>query len=216
MKKQDFIEIHKRLDSLQRLLNGGKGSGNFGHSGRPGKVGGSGKSSAVTLAGGRMEKGIREYNPEKDIDGGFTIDLKTGEAKRLGKSTGYAVGGYGTEMVIPMEDWNDKKKRRKLLREYHKENASRLDKEGYYLGGWVPTKNSTDDPNIVGKVVLDVSRVFQDKKQAAREAIKTNQDSITGFKEFDWFMTKDLAKEFGMEKAYKKTAGERQIERQNS
>lgn len=39
--------ISNALEMLEKKLNGGKGSGNFGHSGRPGKVGGSGK-----MAGG--------------------------------------------------------------------------------------------------------------------------------------------------------------------
>lgn len=38
-------KLSNSLELLERVLNGGKGSGNFGHTGRPGKVGGSGKGS---------------------------------------------------------------------------------------------------------------------------------------------------------------------------
>lgn len=43
MRKETYNELKKRIDSLESIINGGKGSGNFGHSGRPGQVGGSGK-----------------------------------------------------------------------------------------------------------------------------------------------------------------------------
>ena len=43
MKKEIYNKLKKQVDNLEVLLNGGKGSGNFGHSGRPGQVGGSGK-----------------------------------------------------------------------------------------------------------------------------------------------------------------------------
>lgn len=211
MRRTLYNELRQKVEKLEELLNGGPGSGNFGHSGRPGKVGGSGKTSAATLASGRMTKGVREYSPDDDMDGGFTVSLKTGESKRLGKSTGYAVGGYGTEMIVSMEDWEKDKDR--IIDEYYKNNRKALDKDGYYLGGWVPTKNSTDDPNIVGKVVLDVSRVFEDRKKAAVEMIKRDQDSITDFKNIDWPTKQQLAKEYGLEDLLKKSEGKRQAER---
>ena len=43
------------------LLNGGKGSGNFGHAGRPGKVGGSGKGSS-------SDSDDTDSSVQKDID----------------------------------------------------------------------------------------------------------------------------------------------------
>lgn len=211
-----YEEASKRLDELEEkielFVNGGKGSGNFGHKGRKGLVGGSSKTGGgMGLAMSRAVKGVKEYDPKNDIDGGFTVDLKTGESKRLGKSEGYAVGGYGTEMVVSMEDWNKNKDR--IVKEYFAKNRKKLQQDGYYLGGWVPTKNSTSDKSIVGKVVLDVSRVFTDRKQAAREAIRTDQDSITDFKGFDWPTKEQLAKEFGLEKELKKASGKRASER---
>lgn len=44
MKKTTFEELNRRIETLESMLNGGKGSGNFGHTGRPGQVGGSGGS----------------------------------------------------------------------------------------------------------------------------------------------------------------------------
>lgn len=38
------------IAKMEKIINGGKGSGNFGHSGRPGKVGGSGKGDIVSAS----------------------------------------------------------------------------------------------------------------------------------------------------------------------
>lgn len=210
--KRKVDDIKSRLDrAILKLENGGKGSGNFGHSGRLGKVGGSGKSSAASLAQGRIIKGVRETDFAEGVDGGFTVDLSSGKSYRLGKSEGYAVGGFGTEKIVDMSDWNDKKTRRKILNEYAGENKKALSQEGACLGGWVPTGG--DDKNIIGKVVLDVSRVFTDKREAAKAAIKTDQDSITDFKGFSWPSKEELAKEFGLEKELAKSRGKRQAER---
>lgn len=42
MKKSVYNELLAKVEALEKLVNGGKGSGNFGHAGRPGEVGGSG------------------------------------------------------------------------------------------------------------------------------------------------------------------------------
>lgn len=41
-------KLNNKLDSLIKALNGAKGSGNFGHAGRPGKVGGSGSGNGMS------------------------------------------------------------------------------------------------------------------------------------------------------------------------
>ena len=43
--KKDYEELKNKIQILSEFLNGGKGSGNWGHAGRPGKRGGSGKGS---------------------------------------------------------------------------------------------------------------------------------------------------------------------------
>lgn len=52
--------IHTRLDSLLKITNGGKGSGNFGHSGRPGLQGGSVSKGASDKSGGSSKKFINK------------------------------------------------------------------------------------------------------------------------------------------------------------
>lgn len=48
------------FSNLILALKGGSGSGNFGHSGRPGKIGGSGAVNTVTI-GSMIGKGTSEY-----------------------------------------------------------------------------------------------------------------------------------------------------------
>lgn len=61
VKEKNFLELKEKVNLLEEALaivNGGKGSGNFGHSGRKGKVGGSGKGPGVGKSG---DKSVEDY-----------------------------------------------------------------------------------------------------------------------------------------------------------
>lgn len=47
MNRQVYDRLKSQIEELEKMVNGGKGSGNFGHSGRPGQVGGSGKGGDI-------------------------------------------------------------------------------------------------------------------------------------------------------------------------
>ena len=64
MKTKTYNEFLKRIQYLETRLNGGKGSGNFGHSGRPGKVGGSGLGAQGILD--KTGHGVNIGNEELD------------------------------------------------------------------------------------------------------------------------------------------------------
>ena len=49
--KENYDKLVEKVGALEKAINGGKGSGNFGHSGRPGYVGGSGDGIGVTSDG---------------------------------------------------------------------------------------------------------------------------------------------------------------------
>lgn len=206
MKKQVYEELSKKVGILDVLINGGKGSGNFGHAGRPGKRGGSGKGGKGV---GAMVRGVRSYNPDEEMDGGFTVNINKGNSYVLGESEGFAVGGFGTEKIVDSKDFLNPKKRMKILRDYYKENEKALKEKGACLGGWVPSSG-----DLKGKLVLDVSRVFKSEKEAAKWAVKTDQDSITDFKGKEhWPSTSDLVKKYGLEKEAEKSKGMRAAER---
>lgn len=200
MKKNLYDELNKKVKKIEEMLNGGPGSGNFGHAGRPGEIGG---SASVSGAVRDLGKGIVDRTRET---GGFTVSAK-GEFLELGKTDGYAVGGQSNEASCSVKDWNDSRKRNKFLREYVKQNVSKLMPEtGNYLGGWVDN----------GRVYLDVSRVVKSEKEATIHAMKTDQDAITDFKKGEFPATKDLVKKYGLEKEYAKYKGIRAKERKNA
>ncbi len=208
MDRVKYNLLKDKMAVLESYLNGGKGSGNFGHAGRPGQRGGSGKGGKGV---GSMVRGVKSYKPEEEIDGGFTVDIKSGKSYTLGKSDGFAVGGFGTEKIVDSKDFLNPKKRNKILKDYYKANKKALLEKGACLGGWVPSSG-----DLKGKLVLDVSRVFKSEKEAAKWAVKTDQDSITDFKGFGWPDTKDLVKKYGLEKEAKKSRGKRAAERGNA
>jgi len=58
MDKNSYKMLNQKLDHLTDVMkNGGKGSGNFGHAGRPGEVGGSGEGKGPT---DKIGKGLNE------------------------------------------------------------------------------------------------------------------------------------------------------------
>ena len=71
--KEEYKTLSDKISGLERVLNGGKGSGTWGHKGRPGEIGGSGKGEV-------------DHEPEGDgiktSDGDKTYSKKDfGEAK---------------------------------------------------------------------------------------------------------------------------------------
>lgn len=65
MKKQIYDILKEKVDNLERLLNGGPGSGNFGHLGRPGKVGGSSKEGGGLGSAENRRRGESRYKNQK-------------------------------------------------------------------------------------------------------------------------------------------------------
>ena len=61
MKKYIYNRLKEKVDNLERLLNGGPGSGNFGHAGRPGKVGGSSKEGGSLGSEENRRRGEARY-----------------------------------------------------------------------------------------------------------------------------------------------------------
>ena len=70
MKKNDLKVLEERIAQLEKLINGGKGSGNFGHSGRPGEVGGSGKGVGTS---GSSDKISREEAEDRLLKSGQQV-----------------------------------------------------------------------------------------------------------------------------------------------
>lgn len=69
MNREIYNALIERIESLEKTINGGKGSGNFGHAGREGKVGG----SASTGSGGGTKKTGSAVDVAIDAEYGDTI-----------------------------------------------------------------------------------------------------------------------------------------------
>jgi len=92
-------------------------------------------------------------------DGGFSIDLKTGEHI----TAGYAVSIEGHERVLRFATSLD-------LFDYILDNFDALYQDHRVLGGW-------HDPES-GLVYLDVSEVYPDFDTAMRRAVERNQIAV--------------------------------------
>lgn len=122
-------------------------SGNFGHAGRPGHVGGSVAAPSGVLAA------------IEQADGGFTYHAVTGEQP----TTGFALSIHrDREQVMPSDEANVV-----ALANYARKNWDLLSQPNNFLGGW----HSPDD----GRVYLDVSTVVKTAAEAETMARKAHQ-----------------------------------------
>ena len=71
MEKETYNSLVGKVEILSKLINGGDGSGNFGHGGRPGKVGGSSQSGGKPSKSKYIEK-MSEYVKSK---GKTSVDM---------------------------------------------------------------------------------------------------------------------------------------------
>ena len=55
MDRQEYEKIKAKIENLEKAINGGKGSGNWGHAGRPGEIGGSAPSGSSSASIGAPE-----------------------------------------------------------------------------------------------------------------------------------------------------------------
>lgn len=95
MKKEIYSKLKEKVDNLEKLLNGGKGSGNFGHSGRPGEIGGSGKGNTSVKGGTKAEREAFKKLGEDYYSGddrGFDGLLEDARAAGLPDDTNYQKG----------------------------------------------------------------------------------------------------------------------------
>lgn len=141
------------MNAIFTFLKGGTGSGNFGHAGRPGEVGGSspgggGISGTVARNLSDLTAQIHSTGP----DGGFTFHAITKDQPR----SGFAVSLYkDRERKLDAKDCTVNE-----IADYVVRNWDLLSKENNYIGGWV---NPEDN-----KVYLDVSTVVRSADEAFR------------------------------------------------
>lgn len=97
MKKETYNSLVGKIEILSKLINGGEGSGNFGHGGRPGKVGGSsqsggfskGQSVEFEYGGGKgTGKIVRKLTDKEKKDRAFLANPDAGDYYEVEKEDG--------------------------------------------------------------------------------------------------------------------------------
>jgi len=143
------FDTQKVKDALTIKKQGGKGSGNYGHEGRPGKVGGS-ASKRIGKAGSDLFNKLLE-------SGGFTYQ----PIYEISPATGFMVSPYSDrEKVIETTSLSDKD-----IADYIINNRDLLQKQDHYLGGWL----------YEGNCYLDISIRLESQSEANRVAKENNQ-----------------------------------------
>lgn len=146
MKIEISIDLHERI---QELLKGGPGSGNFGHGGRPGTVGGSTGGGGVRVGGliSTLSK-----------TGGFSRGIKGNVP-----TYGFMVSPYKTrEFVVPANKLTNK-----IIANYAISNRDVLNKADNYLGGWVYKKNVYLDISVLRPTVESATELAKQSEQLA-------------------------------------------------
>jgi len=152
------------LDRVIRVC-GGAGSGNFGHKGRPGQVGGSGPGGGDATAG--------PYDPETYSSllallkekGGFSFQPVL---EKHAPPDGYIVSPYSKRSKrIPEGEITERD-----LYAYYVKNYDLLQDEDKYFGGWLSE----------GEVFLDVSIPITSLEEANAIAVQHNQRAFWDLK----------------------------------
>lgn len=115
--------IEKKINSMEGLSayeNGGKGSGNFGHAGRPGKVGGSSSSGSYVSSQSQSKTDEDENLPSSYTGKNVSLEYKAGDHQHrpthwttVPEDTGYGEfvelgdGKLGVKTTMSAEDTHD-------------------------------------------------------------------------------------------------------------
>lgn len=140
---------------------GGDGSGNFGHAGRPGKVGGSASTAMGTgLLDEDTEEDMSKPQSRGDVqtmysklikEGGFTVQPVTNDSP----TKGFVLSIYPEREAIYDAD----KVSPKTIRDYLRKNIDFIKgNPKRHLGGWLDG----------GKVYLDISEIVNNAEEAMR------------------------------------------------
>ena len=127
------------IESLDTFYNGGKGSGNFGHSGRPGEVGGS--SSSGSGGGSTMSKKTKEKGKSTSKK---TTKFDRKEAEKKAKKLMDTKGGWG-KLLSDIADRADK-----LKKEAEGKRVADWDDDAFKFDGTKKVRDIlelADDPN---------------------------------------------------------------------
>jgi len=112
-------------------------------------------------------KALGDVIANLSVTGGFTYDISAGEVKTVG----FAVSIEGHEKLVNIDGMDDDRRRDEFDR-YIEDNLFALSEPDNHFGGWVSPE---------GVLVLDVSKVTNDIKEARRNAVNAGQEAFYDF-----------------------------------
>lgn len=124
MEKETYNSLVGKIEILSKLINGGDGSGNFGHGGRPGKVGGSSKSGGFSkgqsvefeYGGGKgTGKIVRKLTDKEKKDRAFLANPDAGDYYEVEKEDGYKTIVWDAK-IKPSKDAKTKPSKSKYIK----------------------------------------------------------------------------------------------------
>jgi len=149
----EIVKEKERKETLKESINsklkGGVGSGNFGHAGRPGKVGGSSKRQGLSREADISKNTANLLSVIQKNPDGFSHKPKDGSP-----SSGYMVAIEGHELIIDANTLTKDSLRDYVAKSYDIMKANKR----LYFGGWLNTET--------GQYVLDLSENYQSLKVA--------------------------------------------------
>jgi hypothetical protein len=151
MRHSYFPEVQNH----RKYREGGVGSGNYGHDGRPGQRGGSAGGGSSIVPNIIARSIVR--------DGGITIST-TGVRPR----SGFAIAGIRNAAGDKVETVINGEAKPEDVQKFVNENKDILSQPNHYIGGWVND----------GKTYLDVSEVHNDKATALDKAEARDEIAI--------------------------------------
>ena len=147
-----------KADDIEK---GGRGSGNFGHKGRPGQRGGSGDGSGGGAITADEFKSILADLFKEGDENGFSYNPISDQSP----TSGYMSSEYPDRMMLmKTEDLTTDE-----LLKFATANRDLLQDENHYLGGWAQK---------YGDVYLDISKRFDSQDEAIASAIAHHQAGI--------------------------------------
>jgi len=155
--------------------DGGPGSGNFGHKGRPGKVGGSGPGGGKQYRGGRADIGY--FGSRKDWLNGLNGEKQAG-ATRVLKSHGERL-----KHQLRAKELIEKRWKQGLITESEKEEALKngnLDKirEGMSAEEYVMKTGSNEDKNQLLGYVSEARKWDDNKDRLMKENLSEDERKV--------------------------------------
>lgn len=171
LSKEDYEKLKNKLENLEKLLNGGKGSGNFGHSGRPGKRGGSGKGDGIKVHEG---SGETDYYYAEDGDRVLASGKTEEEALKKAKE----------KLEKEKKEPKDKSGQESSKKDEGKKTSTMLDK--IEKAGGTVYRGEGDIYSLFGDGVDTVTMSKKDALKLAED--DANYTSRTGHQD-DWLTT---------------------------